>query len=204
MPSRLDPLFSCCSVLYTTCIFLLARISRFRSWLLARSTARRVCGRRCLATTPRRRATAGRARRRRGGRRSRPGPRRARGRQTGRRGKRTVRENELLKLVYKTSYILFIVSFFPPGIPRTRRTHWIKRAQLVDSRTSVTDVQFAPKHLGMMLATCSTDGMVSLELLIVQGDAQTSIGYLQTLNSQQPRMPGLSNFDKSCSTLLST
>ncbi len=40
------------------------------------------------------------------------------------------------------------------------KTHWIKRASLVDSRTSVTDVQFAPRHLGLMLATCSSDGLV--------------------------------------------
>jgi len=31
---------------------------------------------------------------------------------------------------------------------------------LVDSRTSVTDVKFAPRHLGLMLATCSADGIV--------------------------------------------
>ncbi|KAH3824374.1 nucleoporin SEH1-like isoform X2 [Dreissena polymorpha] len=37
---------------------------------------------------------------------------------------------------------------------------WIKRASLVDSRTAVTDVKFAPKHLGFLLATCSTDGIV--------------------------------------------
>lgn len=28
---------------------------------------------------------------------------------------------------------------------------WIKRTSLVDSRTSVTDVKFAPKHLGLQL-----------------------------------------------------
>ena len=28
---------------------------------------------------------------------------------------------------------------------------WIKRTSLVDSRTSVTDVRFAPKHLGLQL-----------------------------------------------------
>ncbi|XP_052816502.1 nucleoporin SEH1-like isoform X2 [Mya arenaria] len=37
---------------------------------------------------------------------------------------------------------------------------WIKRASLVDSRTAVTDVKFAPKHLGLQLATCSADGIV--------------------------------------------
>ncbi|EPY79362.1 hypothetical protein CB1_000932083 [Camelus ferus] len=36
----------------------------------------------------------------------------------------------------------------------------VKRTTLVDSRTSVTDVKFAPKHMGLMLATCSADGIV--------------------------------------------
>ncbi|KAL4234460.1 Nucleoporin SEH1 [Mactra antiquata] len=39
---------------------------------------------------------------------------------------------------------------------------WIKRTSLVDSRTSVTDVKFAPKHLGLQLATCSADGIVRI------------------------------------------
>ena len=38
--------------------------------------------------------------------------------------------------------------------------NWVKRTSLVDSRTSVTDVKFAPRHLGLMLATCSADGIV--------------------------------------------
>ncbi|CAG05024.1 unnamed protein product [Tetraodon nigroviridis] len=41
-------------------------------------------------------------------------------------------------------------------------SHWIKRTTLVDSRTSVTDVKFAPKHMGLMLATCSADGVVRI------------------------------------------
>ncbi|KAK7070629.1 Nucleoporin SEH1 [Halocaridina rubra] len=39
---------------------------------------------------------------------------------------------------------------------------WIKRAGLVDSRTSVTDVKFAPKLQGLQLATCSADGVVRI------------------------------------------
>ncbi|KAL8582704.1 Nucleoporin SEH1 [Nucella lapillus] len=31
------------------------------------------------------------------------------------------------------------------------QNHWLKRTSLVDSRTSVTDVKFAPKHLGLQL-----------------------------------------------------
>ena len=33
------------------------------------------------------------------------------------------------------------------------QTHWVKRSSLVDSRTSVTDVKFAPKHLGLQLVS---------------------------------------------------
>ena len=34
---------------------------------------------------------------------------------------------------------------------RKLQTHWVKRATLVDSRTSVNDIKFAPKHLGLQL-----------------------------------------------------
>lgn len=30
----------------------------------------------------------------------------------------------------------------------------------MDSRTSVTDVKFGPKHLGLLLVTCSADGII--------------------------------------------
>lgn len=39
---------------------------------------------------------------------------------------------------------------------------WVRRAVLVDSRTSITDVKFAPKHLGLLLATCSLDGTLRI------------------------------------------
>lgn len=39
---------------------------------------------------------------------------------------------------------------------------WVKRTNLVDARTSVTDVKFAPKNQGLLLATCSTDGMIRI------------------------------------------
>uniref|UniRef100_H3AFD6 SEH1 like nucleoporin n=1 Tax=Latimeria chalumnae TaxID=7897 RepID=H3AFD6_LATCH len=42
------------------------------------------------------------------------------------------------------------------------QNHWVKRTTLVDSRTSVTDVKFAPKLMGLMLATCSADGVVRI------------------------------------------
>lgn len=40
--------------------------------------------------------------------------------------------------------------------------HWVKRTNLVDSRTSVTDVKFAPKTLGLLLATCNADGFIRI------------------------------------------
>jgi len=33
---------------------------------------------------------------------------------------------------------------------------WVKRGNLVDSRTSVTDVKFGPKHLGLILVSSVT------------------------------------------------
>lgn len=40
------------------------------------------------------------------------------------------------------------------------QTSWLKRCSLDDARSSVTDIKFAPKSMGLMLATCSTDGLV--------------------------------------------
>ncbi|KAI5693323.1 hypothetical protein M8J75_013813 [Diaphorina citri] len=39
---------------------------------------------------------------------------------------------------------------------------WTRRSNLVDSRTSVTDVKFGPKQLGLVLATCAADGLVRI------------------------------------------
>jgi len=39
---------------------------------------------------------------------------------------------------------------------------WIERARLVDSRESMVDIKFAPRHMGLKLATCSADGMVRI------------------------------------------
>jgi nucleoporin SEH1 len=33
------------------------------------------------------------------------------------------------------------------------KSNWIKKSILVDSRTAVTDVKFAPKHLGLQLVS---------------------------------------------------
>uniref|UniRef100_A0A915KPV2 superoxide dismutase n=1 Tax=Romanomermis culicivorax TaxID=13658 RepID=A0A915KPV2_ROMCU len=40
--------------------------------------------------------------------------------------------------------------------------HWVKRCSLVDSRANVTDVKFAPRHLGLMMAICSQDGVLRI------------------------------------------
>lgn len=48
------------------------------------------------------------------------------------------------------------------GASSEKTSHWAKRATLVDSRTSLTDIRFAPKHLGLMLVTCATDGHVRI------------------------------------------
>lgn len=42
------------------------------------------------------------------------------------------------------------------------QTTWLKRCSLDDARSSVTDIKFAPKSMGLMLATCSTDGLVRI------------------------------------------
>ncbi|XKL69396.1 hypothetical protein PGB90_007165 [Kerria lacca] len=39
---------------------------------------------------------------------------------------------------------------------------WVRRANLVDSRTSVTDVKFTPKTIGLFLTTCASDGILRI------------------------------------------
>lgn len=39
---------------------------------------------------------------------------------------------------------------------------WFRKTSLVDSRTNVTDVKFGPKHLGLLLASCSVDGIIRI------------------------------------------
>ncbi len=45
---------------------------------------------------------------------------------------------------------------------RTGARAWKKQGRLVDSRDSVQDCAFAPRHLGLRLATCSLDGRVRI------------------------------------------
>ena len=56
----------------------------------------------------------------------------------------------------------FVKLCFILGQNDDSKSHWIKKASLVDSRTSVTDVKFGPRHLGLLLATCSADGTVRI------------------------------------------
>lgn len=42
------------------------------------------------------------------------------------------------------------------------RSRWTKKAQLSESKKAVRDVKFAPRHLGLMLASVSADGFVRI------------------------------------------
>lgn len=46
-----------------------------------------------------------------------------------------------------------------PSAPVKR---WVRKTNLVDSRTSVTDVKFGPNSQGLVLATCSSDGIIRI------------------------------------------
>ncbi|XP_060533334.1 nucleoporin SEH1 [Cylas formicarius] len=49
-----------------------------------------------------------------------------------------------------------------PGPGKRGTRHWVRRTNLVDSRTSVTDVKFGPKNQGLQLATCSAEGIIRI------------------------------------------
>lgn len=61
--------------------------------------------------------------------------------------------------LFKISFLHFTGDTTASGTEKGLRT-WVKRSNLVDSRTSVTDVKFGPKHLGLLLVTCSADGII--------------------------------------------
>ncbi|RKP07427.1 WD40-repeat-containing domain protein [Thamnocephalis sphaerospora] len=46
--------------------------------------------------------------------------------------------------------------------PRNSGRRWVERARLVDSRGSVQDIEFAPHHHGLWMATCAADGTVRI------------------------------------------
>ena len=60
----------------------------------------------------------------------------------------------------KFSFLFLLVADNNNG--ERNQSVWIKRHSFVDSRTSVTDIKFAPKHFGLMLATCSLDGYIRI------------------------------------------
>ncbi|XP_066936669.1 nucleoporin SEH1-like [Clytia hemisphaerica] len=45
------------------------------------------------------------------------------------------------------------------SFPLQSKSKWVQRASLVDSSNSVTDIKFAPKDLGLLLAMCYKDGV---------------------------------------------
>jgi len=66
-------------------------------------------------------------------------------------------------IFYCSLHLFFFLTVGEGSGPEARGSkHWIKRTNLVDSRTSVTDVKFAPKTLGLLLATCSADGFIRI------------------------------------------
>lgn len=48
------------------------------------------------------------------------------------------------------------------GEQQSRQGTWHQAARLKDGRESVTDIKFAPRHLGLQVATCSSDGHVRI------------------------------------------
>lgn len=54
------------------------------------------------------------------------------------------------------------VNIYEEQIDSKHERHFRKLGRLVDSRVAVKDVQFAPRHLGLQLATCSLDGKVRI------------------------------------------
>ncbi|KAA0197347.1 Nucleoporin seh1, partial [Fasciolopsis buskii] len=59
----------------------------------------------------------------------------------------------------------------------TMATSWVRRTSLVDPRTSVTGLQFAPRHLGLQLAAISTDGMRIYEAMDVMNLSQWRVQF---------------------------
>ncbi|EFC36536.1 nucleoporin SEH1 [Naegleria gruberi] len=66
----------------------------------------------------------------------------------------------------------------PVNNPHASRRSWLLKATLVDSTDDVVDIKFAPKHLGLKLATCSLSGKVRVyEAFDVMNLAHWSIGF---------------------------
>ena len=41
-------------------------------------------------------------------------------------------------------------------------SNWVSKIKLFDSKESVEDIKFAPKHMGLMLATASSEGYIRI------------------------------------------
>ncbi|XP_055344170.1 nucleoporin SEH1-like [Paramacrobiotus metropolitanus] len=78
------------------------------------------------------------------------------------------------------------------------QSHWVKKATFVDSRGSVTDVQFAPKHLGLQIATTSSDGTIR----IYENIDQSNLSQWQTLHEFSSKFSSTSCIAWSQSRLL--
>lgn len=68
--------------------------------------------------------------------------------------------------IYRDNTSIIVCLFFLVGEKSsptmTPVKRWVRRTNLVDSRTSVTDVKFAPKNQGLLLATSSVDGTIRI------------------------------------------
>ncbi|CAI5445952.1 unnamed protein product [Caenorhabditis angaria] len=47
-------------------------------------------------------------------------------------------------------------------IGNKRKTHWVRRYNISDCRSNVTDIAFAPRHIGLVLASCTALGSIRI------------------------------------------
>lgn len=73
---------------------------------------------------------------------------------------------------------------FQAGVSKSPPVRWHQRLSIEDGRTVVNDVQFAPKHLGLKIATASGDGVVRIF------DIQPSLNSENAYKLAQRFMPG--------------
>lgn len=48
------------------------------------------------------------------------------------------------------------------GVNNLERGRWLKKSQLSESKRAINDVKFAPRNVGLKLATASADGSVRI------------------------------------------
>ncbi|VDM66273.1 unnamed protein product [Strongylus vulgaris] len=58
-----------------------------------------------------------------------------------------------------------------PGAEGRKGARWVRKAYLTDSRANVTDIAFAPRHLGLMLVSCK----VLIEWLLLNSYFQATV-----------------------------